>query len=44
MSQIDRNTVALAGTAPDYAYGNFDPIPEISALAKSKGIGCHCDW
>lgn len=41
--RIDRNTIALAGTAPDYPYGNFDPIPEIAALAQSRGIGCHSD-
>ena len=41
--RIDGNTIALAGTAPDYPYGNFDPIPEIAALAQSRRIGCHSD-
>ena len=41
--QIDRNTVALVGSAPDYCYGNFDPLPEIAAMAQNYGIGCHSD-
>ena len=30
---IDSNTIALAASAPDYAFGLFDDIPAIAALA-----------
>jgi sphinganine-1-phosphate aldolase len=30
---IDSNTIALVGSAPDYAFGLFDDIPAIAALA-----------
>eukprot|EP01043_Picozoa_sp_COSAG02_P019991 COSAG02_NODE_975_length_15507_cov_14.829180_3_plen_294_part_00 len=41
--KIDGNTVAIVGSAPDYCYGNFDPLREIAALAQARGIGCHSD-
>ena len=31
--QIDSNTVSLMVSFPDYAFGNFDPIPVIAAIA-----------
>ncbi len=31
---IDSNTVCLVGSAPDYAFGLFDNIPAIAALAQ----------
>lgn len=40
---IDSNTVCLVSSGPEYPYGNFDPLPEIAALAQSYGIGCHYD-
>lgn len=40
---IDSNTICLIASAPEYGYGNYDPVIEIAALAKSYGIGCHCD-
>ena len=40
---IDSNTVCIIASAPEYAWGNYDPVNEIAALAQSKGIGCHCD-
>lgn len=40
---IDSNTICLVASAPDYAFGNFDPVPEIAALALKHGIGCHVD-
>jgi sphinganine-1-phosphate aldolase len=30
-------------SAPDYAYGSFDPVPEIAALALEYGTNCHSD-
>lgn len=40
---IDDNTIALVGSAGDYAHGLIDPIPEIGALALAHGIGLHVD-
>ena len=42
-SLIDRNTIALVGSAPGYPHGTMDPIPAIAKMAKSRGIGCHVD-
>jgi len=42
-SAIDSNTIVLIASAPEYAFGNYDPINDIAALAQSYGIGCHCD-
>ena len=39
----DRNTVLLAGSAPPYPFGQVDPIEEIAALARSRGIRLHVD-
>jgi len=33
----------LVASAPEYAFGNYDPVPVIAALAQQYGIGCHCD-
>jgi len=41
--QIDSNTVCLVSSGPEYPFGNFDPLPEIAALARSYDIGCHYD-
>lgn len=40
---IDSNTIMIVASAPDFAYGNYDPIPEISAFARKWNIGCHLD-
>jgi sphinganine-1-phosphate aldolase len=40
---VNSNTVALVGSAPNYPYGIVDPIEEMAALAKSKGIKLHVD-
>lgn len=42
-SQVNRNTVLLVGSAPQYPQGVVDPIPEIAALAASVGANCHVD-
>jgi sphinganine-1-phosphate aldolase len=42
-SLIDRNTIALVGSAPGYPHGSMDPIPAIARMAKRRGIGCHVD-
>ncbi|MCB0931540.1 MAG: aminotransferase class V-fold PLP-dependent enzyme [Mycobacterium sp.] len=44
MAQLmDDQTIALVGSAGDYAHGLIDPIEEIAALAADRGIGMHVD-
>jgi sphinganine-1-phosphate aldolase len=40
---IDKNTIALVASAPEYAFGNYEPVAEICELAKPYGIGVHVD-
>ena len=40
---ITRNTVALVGSAPNYAHGLIDPIEELAAIALEHDIGMHVD-
>ncbi len=40
---ITRNTVVVVGSAPSYPHGIIDPIPELSELARGRGIGFHTD-
>ena len=40
---IDDDTIAIAGSAGDYAHGLIDPIAELGELAQSRGIGLHVD-
>jgi glutamate/tyrosine decarboxylase-like PLP-dependent enzyme len=40
---IDDRTALLVGSAPNFPYGVVDPIEEIAALARDRGILCHVD-
>jgi sphinganine-1-phosphate aldolase len=40
---INRNTVALVGSAPSFPHGVIDPIRELSEIALARGIGFHTD-
>ena len=40
---INKNTIALVGSAPGFPHGVVDPIPEMSNLARERGIGFHTD-
>jgi len=40
---IDSNTVCLVASAPEYAFGNYDPVAKIAELAMKYKIGCHSD-
>ena len=42
-SEIDSNTIMIVGSAPDYAFGNFDDIPTLSDMALKYGVGLHVD-
>ena len=37
------NTILIVGSAPQYPQGVVDPIADLAAFAKSKGIGMHVD-
>ncbi len=43
IEHIDKNTVALVGSACNYGYGTIDPISELSDIALDRGIGLHVD-
>ncbi len=36
-------TVLVVASAPSYAHGVVDPVPELAALAAARGIRCHVD-
>jgi glutamate/tyrosine decarboxylase-like PLP-dependent enzyme len=40
---ISNNTILIVGSAPSYAHGVVDPIEELAAIAKSKGLLFHVD-
>jgi sphinganine-1-phosphate aldolase len=40
---INRNTVMLAASTPQYPHGVLDPIEEVGELAASKGLPLHVD-
>jgi len=40
---LNRNTVALVGSAPSFPHGTIDPIEELSELARSHGVPFHTD-
>jgi sphinganine-1-phosphate aldolase len=42
-ANIDADTVALVGSAPNYGYGTVDPISELGVIALEHGIGLHVD-
>ena len=40
---IDRNTVMILGSAPEYPHGTIDPIAGMGAIAATKGVPLHVD-
>jgi sphinganine-1-phosphate aldolase len=40
---INRNTVALVGSAPTFPHGVIDPIEDLAAIARQRAIGFHTD-
>lgn len=40
---ITENTILVVASAPSYPHGLVDPIEEIAAIAKEKGVLCHVD-
>lgn len=39
----NENTVLIVGSAPCYPFGVIDPIPDLAAIARERGICCHVD-
>ncbi|MEV7095139.1 aminotransferase class V-fold PLP-dependent enzyme [Amycolatopsis sp. NPDC051045] len=40
---IDDSTVLVVASAPSYAHGVLDPVPEIAAAASARGVRMHVD-
>ncbi|KAJ3074361.1 hypothetical protein HDU98_011430 [Podochytrium sp. JEL0797] len=40
---INRNTIMIAGSSPNFPHGIIDPIPEMAALAKKHNLPMHVD-
>ena len=40
---ITRRTIVVVASAPCFPYGLIDPVAEIAAMARKRGIGCHVD-
>lgn len=40
---VNRNTIAIVGSAPCFPHGVIDPIEALSEIALKKGIGFHTD-
>ncbi|MCZ4498614.1 MAG: Pyridoxal-dependent decarboxylase [Marmoricola sp.] len=43
IDEAPERTVLVVASAPSYAHGVVDPVTELSALAKDRGIRCHVD-
>jgi sphinganine-1-phosphate aldolase len=41
--RINKDTIMLIGSAPNYPYGVFDQIEEIATLAAARGLWMHVD-
>ncbi len=40
---VDDQTVLVVASAPSYPQGIIDPVPDLAAMASSRGILCHVD-
>lgn len=40
---LNRNTVMVLGSAPDYPHGGIDPIEAMGAIAQERGVPLHVD-
>jgi len=41
--KINDHTIGLVGSAPNFPFGTYDPIRELSEIALDKNIGMHVD-
>lgn len=42
-ARIEPDTVLVVASAPSYAHGVVDPVPQIAAAAAAGGVRCHVD-
>jgi glutamate/tyrosine decarboxylase-like PLP-dependent enzyme len=42
-AMINRNTVMVLGSAPEYPHGSIDPIEAMGAIAQRRGVPMHVD-
>lgn len=42
-SLIDKNTILIMGSAPDFSHGIIDPIDKLAKLALKHNVGFHID-
>jgi sphinganine-1-phosphate aldolase len=40
---VDATTVLVVASAPSYAHGVVDPVPEVAAVAAAREVRCHVD-
>lgn len=40
---VNKNTIVIVGSAPNYPFGTIDPIPEMAKIALERGINFHAD-
>ncbi len=40
---VTKRTVVVAGSTPGFPHGVIDPIPELSDMARERGVGFHTD-
>ena len=40
---VNRNTVMILGSAPEYPHGTIDPIEEFGEIAQKRGVPLHVD-
>jgi sphinganine-1-phosphate aldolase len=40
---VDDDTVLVVASAPSYPQGIVDPVPDLAAMASSRGVLCHVD-
>jgi glutamate/tyrosine decarboxylase-like PLP-dependent enzyme len=40
---INKNTILLVASAPNYSHGVVDPVPKIAAMAHEHNLLCHVD-
>ena len=43
LAELGDRAVLVVASAPSYAHGVVDPVPELAALAAERGIRCHVD-
>lgn len=41
--KINDRTIGIVGSAPNFPFGTYDPIKELSEIALDRGIGMHVD-